>query len=340
VRRVYSSAVQRPVVSVVVPVYKCAECLRHLHERLVSSLNGITGDYELIFVDDRSPDDSWPALTELAAHDPRIRLVRLSRNFGQHAAITAGLSIARGRWTVVMDCDLQDPPEQIPRLYAKAQEGFDIVYARRVGRQHSWFRRAASATYFRVLNVLTHTELSPEFGNFSIISEKVRVAYLAFRDKDRHYLMILNWLGFEHTAIEFPHAERYAGESAYTLGMLIRFALAGLFFQTTTLLRWIVYFGFGISFVGAGLAVFFVVNYFLGNPYQGWTSLGVLLLLIGGFIIVSTGVTGLYIGKIFTQVKDRPLFVVDTTVNAEVQSQEVLPLREAIGEAPPRRTAF
>jgi dolichol-phosphate mannosyltransferase len=279
-------------------------------------------------------------LTELAARDPRVRLIRLSRNFGQHAAITAGLSTARGRWTVVMDCDLQDPPEQIPRLYAKAQEGFDIVYARRTGRKHSWFRRTASSTYFRLLNLVSHTELTAEFGNFSIISEKVREAFLAFRDKDRHFLMILKWLGFEHSAIEFQHAERFAGESSYTLGMLIRFALAGLFFQTTTLLRWIVYAGFGISVAGAGLAVFFVVNYFLGNPYPGWTSLGVLLLLIGGFIIVSTGVTGLYIGKIFTQVKDRPLFVVDTTVNAEVQQPEALHLHEATGEAPPRRTAF
>lgn len=328
------------VLSVVIPVYKCAECIPHLHKRLVSSLAEVTDDYELIFVDDRSPDDSWSLLSELAVRDPRVRLIRLSRNFGQHAAITAGLAIARGQWTVVMDCDLQDPPEQIARLYAKAQEGFDIVYARRTGRQHPWFRRTASAAYFRVLNVLSHTELSPEFGNFSIMSRKVRDSYLAFRDKDRHFLLILHWLGFEHTSIKFPHAERYAGESSYTLGMLIRFALAGLFFQTTTLLRWIVYAGFGLSLMGAGLAVFFVVNYFLGNPYQGWTSLGVLLLLIGGFIIVSTGVTGLYIGKIFTQVKDRPLFVVDATVNAEVERQDVLLSREATSEAPPQRTAF
>jgi polyisoprenyl-phosphate glycosyltransferase len=326
--------------SVVVPVYKCSECLRHLHERLLASLASVTDDYELIFVDDRSPDDSWAILTELAARDSRVRLIRLSRNFGQHAAITAGLFAARGRWTVVMDCDLQDPPEQIQRLYAKAQEGFDIVYARRISRRHSWFRRSASALYFRLLNSVSHTQLSPEYGNFSIISDKVRDAYLAFRDKDRHFLMILNWLGFEHTAIDFPHADRLAGESSYTLGMLIRFALAGLFFQTTTLLRWIVYAGFCISFIGAGLAVFYVVNYFTGHPYQGWTTLGVLLLILGGFIIVSTGVTGLYIGKIFTQVKDRPLFVVDRTVNAEIERPEAVPLREPTGEAPPRRTAF
>jgi glycosyltransferase involved in cell wall biosynthesis len=314
-----------PFLSVVVPVYKCDECLSHLEQRLSAAISPLTEDYEIIFVDDRSPDDSWSTLLRLAAHDPRNRLLRLSRNFGQHAAITAGLAIARGDWTVVMDCDLQDPPEEIPRLLAKAREGYDVVYARRTGRRHSRLRRAASALYFRLLNFLVKAELSSEFDNFSIMSAKVREAFLSFRDKDRHFLMILNWLGFEHTSIDFPHAERFAGKSSYTLGMLLRFALAGLFFQTTTLLRWIVYLGFAISAIGSGLAIFFVANYFLGHPYPGWTSLGVLVLVLGGFIIVSTGVTGLYIGQIFNQVKDRPLFVVDVMVNTEE------PVRTTIG---------
>jgi glycosyltransferase involved in cell wall biosynthesis len=308
-------------ISVVVPVYKCDECLRHLHERLVLSLTALTSDYELVFVDDRSPDDSWSTLTELAASDGHVRLVRLSRNFGQHAAITAGLEHASGDWVVVMDCDLQDPPEEIQRLYAKAQEGYDIVFARRTGYRHGLFRRIASRLYFRVLNLFLRTRLEPGFGNFSILSRKVRDAFLRMRDKDRHYLMILSWLGFSHSTVEIPHAARYAGESAYTLRMLLRFALDGLFFQTTTLLRWIVYVGFAVSGAGAALAVFYVVNYFVGNPYQGWTTLGVLILVLGGFIIVTTGVTGLYIGKIFTQVKDRPLYLVDERVGTETRSE-------------------
>ncbi len=296
-------------------MYKCDECLRHLHEGLVGALNTSGISFELVLVDDRSPDDSWSTMVDLAHADARVKLVRLSRNFGQHAAITAGLEHATGNWIAVMDCDLQDPPEQLPDLYRKAQEGFDVVLARRVGGGHSFFRRLASAGYFRVLNALLGTSFDAGFGNFSVVSRKVRDEFLRVRDKDRHYLMILRWLGFETTSVDFPYATRYAGESSYTFGMLLRFAFDGLFFQTTTLLRWIVYLGFAVSGFGVLLAIFFVINYFVGHSYPGWTSLGVLLLLLGGFIIVSTGITGLYVGKIFVQAKDRPLYVVDLVVD-------------------------
>jgi polyisoprenyl-phosphate glycosyltransferase len=298
-------------ISVIIPVYKCAECLRHLHDRLDLALAQIAGEHEIVFVDDRSPDDSWNILRELADQDDSVRVVRLSRNFGQHAAITAGLEHARGRWIVVMDCDLQDPPEDIPRLYAAAQEGVEIVYARRTGRTDARFRRVGSRLYFRLLNASLGTDFDPDYGNFTIISRKVRDAFLRFRDKDRHYLMILRWLGFDHASIDVAHAERFAGESAYTMRTLMRFAVDGLFFQSTTLLRWSTYIGFAASLGGVILAAFFVVRYFLGTTYPGWTSLTVLILLIGGLTITTVGVAGLYIGKIFTQVKDRPLYVVD-----------------------------
>ena len=300
-----------PELSVVVPVYGCASCLPQLHERLTAALASVTERYELVLVDDRSPDGAWGTLRDLAERDPAVKAVRLSRNFGQHAAITAGLAHSSGRWTVVMDCDLQDPPEEIPRLFAKAQEGYDIVFTRRKGRQGSFFRREASRLYFRLLNLALKTNMSHEIGAFSIVSRKVVDASLEVRDVERNYVMTLYWLGFEHTSIEFDYVERYAGASAYTFGALVRFAFEGLFFQTTTFLRWIVYLGFFISLAGTLLALFLVVNYFVGSPYAGWTSLGVLILLLSGFIIVSTGVTCLYIGKIFTQVKGRPLYVVD-----------------------------
>jgi glycosyltransferase involved in cell wall biosynthesis len=302
-------------ISVVIPVFKCAECLRHLHERLDLALTQLPGEHEIIFVDDRSPDESWGILRQLADQDDSVRLIRLSRNFGQHAAITAGIEFARGRWTVVMDCDLQDPPEEIPRLYTRAQEGAEIVYARRTARRGPWFRRIASRVYFRILNASLGTDFDPDYGNFTIISQKVRNAFLRFRDKDRHYLMILRWLGYDHASIDVAHAERYAGESAYTLRTLVKFAIDGLFFQSTTLLRWSTYIGFAASFGGVVLAGFFFVNYFLQNTYPGWTSLAVLILVIGGLTITTVGVAGLYIGKIFTQVKDRPLYVVDDVVH-------------------------
>jgi len=308
-----------PELSVVVPVYGCEECLQHLHQRLTATLRTITSDYELVFIEDRGPDNSWQELRRLAAQDPHVRAFRLSRNFGQHAAITAGLAQSRGRWVVVMDCDLQEPPEEIANLYAKAQEGYDIVFAERRDRQHSWSRRTATRLYFRMLNLALGTRMSSELGNLSIISRKVADAFLEIPDQDRHYLMILHWLGFRHATIQFSHAERFAGESSYTLGSLVRFAFDGLFFQTTTLLRWIVYAGFFVSLLGVVLAGFYTYKYFItGYQYPGWTSLAVLLLLLSGFLIVTTGVTGLYIGKIFNQVKNRPLFVLDEIVDGSV----------------------
>lgn len=298
-------------VSVVIPVYRCAECLGTLYERIVCSLEMVVSNFEIVFVDDRSPDDSWEILTKLAERDLRVRAIRLSRNFGQHAAITAGLSESRGEWTVVMDCDLQDPPEEIPRLLQKASEGYEIVLSKRARRKQSWLRRLAGRAYFRVRNFFMRMDMGTDYSTLSLLSRKVVNAFLDVRDRDRQYMLIVYWLGFDRAEIEIQHAERLAGKSSYTMRQLIAVAIEGFFFETTILLRWIVYLGFALALVGGLLAVWFIVAFFLFDPYPGWTSVAVLLLIVGGFIITSLGVTGLYIGKIFGQVKDRPLYVVD-----------------------------
>jgi dolichol-phosphate mannosyltransferase len=301
--------------SVVVAVYGCADCLSALHERLVGTLEPLVDSFELVFVDDASPDGAWEVIRRLAADDRRVRAIRLSRNFGQHAAITAGLAESRGRLIVVMDCDLQDQPEEIPRLYERAQQGFAIVFARRKRRRDSVFRRVAARTYFWLLNRLLGSNIEGEYGTFSIISRPVRDAYLSIGDQARHYLFILYWLGFEQSAVDVPHAPRAVGRSSYTFGKLVRHAVEGVFFQTTVLLRWIVYFGFFVALIGVVLAALFVAIVIFSDPYPGWTSLAVLILIVGGFIIMSTGVTGLYIGKIFDQVKARPQYVVREILN-------------------------
>jgi glycosyltransferase involved in cell wall biosynthesis len=303
--------------SVVVPVYGCADCLEALHRRLTPVLQACTPSYEIILVDDCAPDGAWRVICDLAAIDRRVRGIRLSRNFGQHAAITAGLAESRGRCAVVMDCDLQDPPEVIGQLWQKALAGHDIVLARRKRKRQTAFRRIAAALYFRTLGALSKQRFDGEFGAFSIISRQVIDAYLRFQDRDRHYLFILYWLGFDATAVEYEHAARHSGTSAYSLRALLRHAVNGIVFQTTTVLRWIVYFGFMVSTAGAFLAAYLIYQYLTRTPPPGWTSLAVLILLVGGFIIMSTGVTGLYIGKIFEQVKGRPLYVIDKRVNDE-----------------------
>jgi len=305
---------QKVELSVVVPVYACATCLHALHERLTATLAGMGVEYELVFVDDRALDGSWDVLQQLAAEDPRIRAYRLSRNFGQHVAITAGLAKTSGAWVVVMDCDLQDPPEEIPNLYATAREGYDIVFARRMDRPGSHLRKTAARAYFKLLNAVAGTEIDRSYGTLSIISRKVANAYLEFRDCDRHYLFILYWLGFNHASIEFPYAERHSGRSSYGLRTLVRHAVDGLVFQTTVVLRWIVFMGFALAGSGALLAAYFVAIHIGGSSPPGWTSLAIFVLILSGFVITSSGVVGLYVGKIFEQVKGRPLYVLDEAI--------------------------
>jgi dolichol-phosphate mannosyltransferase len=288
-----------------------------LHARLTAALEQMVPDYELIFVDDRSPDQAWELLETLAERDPHVVSLRLSRNFGQHAAITAGLERSRGRWVVVMDCDLQDPPEEIHRLYAKALEGYDVVYAQRRRTGTSLFRRAASRLYFRAMNVFAGASYDYRAGPFSIISRQVVNEFLRFKDRSRQYLLILHWLGFNSTAVEYEQPGRHAGESSYSVRRLVAQALDGVFFQTTVLLRWVVLLGFGFALAGLGLAAYYLIAKLTGRAAPGFTSLAVFTLTVGGFIIISTGVTGLYVGRVFEQVRERPLFIVDAVVESE-----------------------
>jgi polyisoprenyl-phosphate glycosyltransferase len=300
--------------SVVIPVYQCRECLRPLYRRVRSSVEQITDSFEIVFVDDRSPDRAWGLLNELADTDPAVKAVRLSRNFGQHAAITAGLSRSIGRWVVVMDCDLEEPPEAIPHLYSKALEGFDVVHGVRRRPAHSRLRTAGSRTFRRLSS---GSRARRDYATLSVVSRSVVDEFLKLKDIDREYLLILDWLGFEHAAVEFDQEPRPAGRSSYTLSRLVRVALDGMFFQTTVLLRWIVFLGFGVALAGVGLAAFDIYDHFTATSPPGYTSLAVLVLLLGGFIIVSVGVVGLYVGRIFDQVRERPLFVVEEELGAE-----------------------
>lgn len=296
--------------SVVIPVYHSAESLEELHRRLQKVLGLITRRYEIIFVEDGGRDRSWEVLEKIAERDRKVMAFRLSRNFGQHAAITAGLSQCSGKWAVVMDGDLQDAPEEIPRFWEKAREGFDIVFSKRKKMKRSFWRAWTTNLYFKTINFFNQSAVDREFGNFTMISRKVIDAFLDIKDKDRHYLFILYWLGFRTAIVEYAHQERPHGKSSYSLKKLVQHAFNGLFFQTTVLLRWIVYLGFLVSFLGLLFAVYILYEYLFRSVLPGWTSLIVLVLLVGGFIIISTGVTGLYIGKIFDQVKSRPLYLI------------------------------
>jgi glycosyltransferase involved in cell wall biosynthesis len=301
-----------PVLSVVVPVYGCQACLRHLHERLITVLADLGCGYEIVMVDDRAEDGSWEEIQRLVALDSSVRGILLSRNFGQHAAITAGLQHARGDWVTVIDCDLQDPPEDIPRLLAKALEGYDVVLARRTRKKPvNLPRRYISSAYYWGLRKFGGARNYGELGTLSTISRKTVDAFLKLQDYDRHYILALLWLGFHTAILEYTPATRYRGRSSYSFSRLVKVATDGVFFQTTFLLRWIVYLGFLLASLSGLFIVYLIASRLTGHVYPGWTSVIVTVTLMGGFIILSTGVTGLYIGKIFDQSRSRPIFVTD-----------------------------
>ena len=297
--------------SVVVPVYRCAGCLEDLCDRLERVLDSITTRYEIILVDDRSPDNAWQNILDLQKNHKSVRGVRLSRNFGPHMAISAGLFAARGDLAVVLDCDLQDPPEMIADLYTKLQEGYDFVVARRIKREHSSFRVIGAKTYFWLLNRLADNKIDGSYGSFSILTRKVIDAYLSFEERERHYLFILRWLGFHSGTVDYPHQARSHGPSSYSLSRLIRHAVDGVFFQSTILLKWIAV--TGLLFAAArGVSILALTyQYFTSGSQPGWTSLAVLIFFSTGLLLIGLGVVGIYIGKIFEQVKGRPLYMVD-----------------------------
>ena len=302
-----------PLFSIVSPVYRAENLIDELVRRIQQSVGTITEDYEIILVDDRGPDNSWARIAAQAARDPRIRGLRLSRNFGQHKAITAGLEQARGEWVVVMDCDLQDQPEEIPGLYHTAlAEGYDLVFARRVERQDSWFKRFGSQAFYRVLSYLTETTQDPAVANFGLYHRKVVAAVLAMRESIRYFPTMVRWVGFRAGGRAVAHAERPEGGSSYNLRRLINLALDIILAYSDKPLRLTVKLGLGIS-VGAFLfIVVTLVRYLLGHDWEtGYVSLIVSIWFFAGLTLSVLGMVGLYIGKTFEQVKNRPIYLVD-----------------------------
>jgi glycosyltransferase involved in cell wall biosynthesis len=307
-----------PHISVVSPVYQAEECLRELHRRLVSALSAITDDFEIVLVDDGSRDRSWQLVEELAHADQRVKGIKLSKNFGQHFAITAGLDFAQGDWVVVMDCDLQDRPEEIPRLYQKVQEGCDIAWARRIRRRDSGSKKLSSQLFRSIFNALGDVRLDKSASNFSISSRQVIDSVRRFRERNRSFPLFLSSVGFKEDYVDVEHAARPTGRSTYTWSRLLKLAIDWVVSYSNRPLYIAIWTGLLLSLVAFTMAVVFVVRYLVNSAsVAGWTSLMVALLFFSGLLLANMGLMGLYIGKVFDEVKARPLYFVQRTVNAE-----------------------
>jgi dolichol-phosphate mannosyltransferase len=300
-----------PHISVVIPVYKAEGCLEELHHRLRDTLEGITPDFEIIMVEDCGGDRSWEIIHEIAGQDERVKGIQFSRNFGQHYGITAGLDHARGDWTVVMDCDLQDVPEEIPGLYQKAIEGYDVVLAKRKRRKHSFFKRLTSRTFYKFFNYLADLDYDSEIGNFRIISRKVVENFRQMRERLRFFGGIVDWMGFPTAKIEVEHAERYSGKTTYTFRKLMRLALDIIIAYSDKPLRLSVSLGFVMASFSFIYGAYVLIRaLFLGMPVPGWSSLMVSLYFLSGVIIINLGIIGIYLGKTFDETKKRPLYII------------------------------
>lgn len=302
-------------ISVVVPVYGCPGALPELHRRLSQTLDALVDTWEIILVDDRCPKGSWEGIRTLATTDPHVVGIHLARNFGQSRAITCGLDHARGSWAVVMDCDCQDPPEAIADLYRKALEGYDIVFARRVGRKDSRMTLALSHAFYRVYSWLAETQIDPAIGNFSIASRRAYAAYLGMREQGRDYSLFMTWLGFEQTAIDIAPDERFEGSSSYTLGKKIGLAVETITAHSTKPLSLAVRLGFCMTALAAIVLVVLVFHHLLDTDVPvGWPSLVASVFFVGGMTVAVVGMVGIYVGNTFTEARQRPLYIIQDTI--------------------------
>ena len=311
------SIIREPVeISVVLPVYKCGECVAEMHRQLVAALEPLVPSFEIVMVNDGCPANSWETVRNAAASDYRVKAVNLSRNFGQHYAIAAGLHHCSGNWVVVMDCDLQDRPSEIPKLYRKALEGYDIVYALREERQDRWSKRLLSRLFSIVYNFLSDIKLDPKACNFSIVSRQVIDSYCRLKELNRSYHLMLRWLGFRAAYVPVDHAERFAGRSAYNLRRGFTLAIESIASQSNKPLILAIRTGFLMAGSALLLGLFFVIRYLThGIGVTGWTSVFVSIYFLGGLILANMGVLGLYLGKVFNEVKERPLYIVRDAIN-------------------------
>lgn len=297
--------------SVVIPVYNAEGCLPELYRRLVESLEALQLNFEIVMIEDCGGDNSWNVIQELAAQDERLQGFKLSRNFGQHNAIKAGLDQVSGEWTIIMDCDLQDKPEDIRRLIEKTREGYDVVIARSVNRRDSWAKRVTSDLFYQILSWLSGYRYEKGVRPFRIISSYVLDSLRLMREQTRSLGPLMEWMGFSPIYIDVEVEQRHAGRSSYSWWRLLKLAAETILAFSDRPLRISISVGFAMAGCAFAYGLYVVARAMLHDiPVPGWTSLITSLYFIGGLILANLGVVGVYIGKTFDEAKGRPIYLI------------------------------
>ena len=307
--------IDNALISVVVPVYNEEGTVAELHRRLTAGLAPM-GRYEIVLVDDGSSDGTWRIARELAGSDPRVRLVRLSRNFGHQIALSAGLEHAHGDAVISMDGDLQDPPELIPDLVDRWRAGSDVVFAIRQQREgETWFKLATASAFYKLINRVSSVEIPEQAGDFRLLSRRALDALLAMPERARFLRGMSSWIGFEQASVPYARDARYAGETKYPLRRMLHFAADAVTSFSATPIRLVAALGFlSVALCLLALAWTLYVRLFTDETVAGWTSVIVVVLFLGGVQLLSLGIIGQYVGRIFDEVKERPLYFVAEVV--------------------------
>ncbi|KAA5543954.1 glycosyltransferase family 2 protein [Adhaeribacter rhizoryzae] len=302
-------------ISVIIPVYNEASNILPLHSRLREVLVNLTGNYELIFVNDGSTDTSLSLIRELARQEPRVKYIDFSRNFGHQVAVSAGIDKAQGQAVIIMDGDLQDPPELIKDLYARWQAGYEVVYTKRRARNGESAAKKITARYFyRLLARITHISIPLDAGDFRIISRKVADALKQMPEKHKFIRGQISWIGFSQTYLEYDRPERAGGESSYTYRKMIRLALDAITSFSNLPLKIATISGFLVSGVAFLLMLYTLYSRFVIKDYvPGWSSLMLSVLFLGGVQLISIGIIGEYISRLSDNVRNRPLYIINDT---------------------------
>ena len=303
------------MISIVSPVYRAEKILPILVSEINLVMERIGEDYEIILVDDRSPDNSWEVMKVLSNQNPKIKSIRLSRNFGQHSAIFAGLTKTKGDWVVVMDCDMQDQPKEIAKLYKKALEGYDIVLGQRENRKDKFLKKLSSKLFYKVFNYLSGGHFNNEIGNFGIYRKKAIDSILNINDYIKFFPLFINWVGFKSVSIPIEHGEREEGKSSYSISRLLKLAFNAIISFSDKPLRLFINFGLGISILSFVLGIYYLylsITHKITQP--GFSSLILSIWFLSGIIISCIGIVGVYLGKTFDQAKGRPTFIIDEEV--------------------------
>jgi len=306
------SETREEYLSIVVPAYNEEDCLDECHRRLTAVLSSLDLEYELLFVNDGSSDRTLQLLERLRHEDSHVSVLDLSRNFGKEIAVSAGLDAADGAAVIVIDADLQDPPELIPTLLAVWRQGNDVVYAQREERRgETWLKRTTAYMFYRVVGNVSRVAVPPDAGDFRLLSRRAILALRRFREQHRYMKGLFAWIGFAQKAVRYQRDPRFAGQTKWNYWRLWNFALEGITSFTTIPLRLATYIGVLIAIGAFAYGTFMIIRTLLhGNPVPGYPSLVVIVLFLGGAQLTAVGVLGEYLGRVFNETKQRPLYLV------------------------------